>query len=366
MSSHSVLPETSRKIKIFFPDIGSKCSEARWMIAEGLKANPRVLVVSSDEQADYCINHRSCRNPKDRLIMIDYADGYKHIAHAGPCLLYMKRSCVIKENNGFRYIPTVLSKKMVPIAYAMKHGVENYMNMPSPKNIDISCFFNTTCTRPIQHHHRSAVAKFISNLRRDPAFSKYKIHVGIAGASGYDGRNSTDDVYHKTMIRSKIIVTCNPSMWSGDYRLFESFIGQSMVFVDRMVMPVKHPFEHKKHIYYYHRNDMTNLKNALLYYLEHPEERKQIAVEGQQYVLRYHRPGNRIDEMLQEIECKKTHGTCMPLDSFAMTQANGISGPLDPPAISKQMIMPEPKPTPSLRGTKKPPAKNKNMGPKKR
>lgn len=355
-----VPPDISRKIKIYFPDIGSKCSEARWIIAEGLKANPRVQVVSSDQQADYCINHRTCRNPKDRLVMIDFADGYNHVAHPGPCLLYMKRSCVIKENNIFRYIPAVLSteKKMVPIAYAMKYGVGKYTNMQNPKDIDISCFFGTTCKRPIQHHHRSAVARYISNLRRDPAFSKYKIHVGIAGASGYDGRNSTNDVYHKTMIRSKIIVTCNPSMWSGDYRLFESFIGQSMVFVDRMVMPVKHPFEHKKHIYYYHRNDMTDLKNALLHFLEHPEERKQIAIEGQQHVLRYHRPGNRIDEMLQEIDYKKTHGTCMPLDSFAMTQANGISGPLDPPGILKHMIMPPPKPTPSLT-KKKPPHKGR-------
>ena len=43
--------------------------------------------------------------------------------------------------------------------------------------------------------------------------------------------------YFRHLRDAKIIVSCNPSGWEGDFRLWESFLSGAMVMVDKMVIP---------------------------------------------------------------------------------------------------------------------------------
>mgnify|MGYP001288080589 CR=1 FL=1 len=45
------------------------------------------------------------------------------------------------------------------------------------------------------------------------------------------GRNSIQMDYYEKMFHSKIVVTCNPDNWEGDYRTWEALSTGSLVFV---------------------------------------------------------------------------------------------------------------------------------------
>ena len=98
--------------------------------------------------------------------------------------------------------------------------------------------------------------------------------------------------------RSKVIVSCNPNDWIGNFRLFEAFSGNTLLFVDYMPT-LKYIFINKKHIIYYSRYQEQEEK--LLFYLKNNNERVEIANNAYTLALNkqtYNRVANFI---LQEI-----------------------------------------------------------------
>jgi len=132
-------------------------------------------------------------------------------------------------------------------------------------------------------------------------FRNFNIKIGIVGNQGPVGRNSIQEPYYNQMKKSKIIVTCNPTNWEGDWRLFESLSCKCLVFVDNMLTPVINPFITKKHLVYYDPYKLDQLKEEILYYLNNKEELDKIADEGYDYTLKYHKPINRMNEILERI-----------------------------------------------------------------
>lgn len=291
-------------IKIYFPlnSFNVRYGVTKSIILPGLLSNENISIVNNDSDADYCINYFECTNPSKKLIILDYTDSPSNLIWDGPYLLYMKRSCVYKINGTSKFILPVLFGSIVPISYSLKESTEKYKGSSQEKNVDISCFFSYQKLKNKRFFDRWKVANFIQDLKKLKEFQNYNIHVGIIGYCGNKGRTTINKKYFQMLKKSKIVVTCNPSSWCGDYRLYESFAGNSMVFVDKMIMPVKNSFEHKKHLFYYDLNALEKLKNALLYYLKNNSEREYIANTGYNYVLEYHRPKNRINEMLEEID----------------------------------------------------------------
>ena len=107
--------------------------------------------------------------------------------------------------------------------------------------------------------------------------------------------------YFNTLLNSKIIITCNPDCWEGDYRLFESLASGALVFCDKMLTPVVHPFEHKKHLIYYDRENIDELSSLIDYYLKNENERLKIAKEGCEYALKYHKCSDRVKEIIGKL-----------------------------------------------------------------
>ena len=145
--------------------------------------------------------------------------------------------------------------------------------------------------------NRRKVARFIQDT-----FSDLNIHVGICGAPGGPGRRSFQELYYNKMLRSKIVVTCNPAKWEGDYRTWEALSSGALVVVDRMVTPIVNPLLDGKHVVFYDLDDLAELKRKLLFYLDAPSAREGVAKEGTEFALKYHTPSSRVDEILSHLE----------------------------------------------------------------
>ena len=99
------------------------------------------------------------------------------------------------------------------------------------------------------------------------------------------------------------MVTCNPSKWEGDHRIWEAFANGALVFIDRMFTPLVHPLIDKKHCIFYDLSDqgLEELQKRILYFLKETNHADDFAREGHEFTMKYHRATNRIDEILDVI-----------------------------------------------------------------
>tara|TARA_E500000178_G_scaffold246615_1_gene243223 strand:- start:9407 stop:9847 length:441 start_codon:yes stop_codon:yes gene_type:complete len=107
--------------------------------------------------------------------------------------------------------------------------------------------------------------------------------------------------YFKILKTSKIIVTANPSNWEGDFRLWEALLMGNLVLCDKMLLPskIKYPLENIKHLVYY--SSSQELEYLINYYMNNENERIKIGKEGREYVLKYHKFSDRVDEVIDNL-----------------------------------------------------------------
>tara|TARA_R100000700_G_C3171267_1_gene145854 strand:- start:1013 stop:1933 length:921 start_codon:yes stop_codon:yes gene_type:complete len=279
-----------KKIKIYFQNaenaLGKQKPEefenSTDHMAYAFSKNENVEMVLNIDEADYIIRHPDIGiqneplNP-EREIIIDYFDSDNQMSNVLGCdtncimsrnpLLYFKRSCVDKTKNPYEY--RKYNSPYTPITYGIKESYLNNISENENRNIDASCLFN--------HHdnggNRSAVAQFMQRFKEQN--TKYEIHVGRIGG-GYSYNSSKH--YFDQIKNSKILVSCNPDGWEGDFRLFEALAGKALVFVDDMMVTKDKGLKHKEHLIYY--KNLNELHEMLAYYLENQEEAKEIAGKG--------------------------------------------------------------------------------------
>ena len=293
-------------IKIWIPpieqfDIETNKGELNHILKDGVRLNSRTKLVDSFEECDFVFAdfRHLTGNPKgyqgnisdwsgDKLIVVDYSDRAE--LYDVDCLHYFKRSSVWKGEDKFRSYP----REVRPISYCIKNDWLNF-DVDTERDIDISVFFRRESERnKVGMVRREMVAEFVENN-----FSHKNIHVGIVNSDGEAGRMNAGDEYIDKMLRSKIVVNCNPDLWEGDYRLFETFSCGAMVIVDKMITPAVNPFQHRKHLVYY--ETLEQLGSQIEYYLESDLDRESIAKNGYKYSHKYHKTSDRIDEILEVI-----------------------------------------------------------------
>jgi hypothetical protein len=283
--------------KSIFIEKGTLRGEKKAILYNGLLTNKNVNISENKDLCDYIfIDFREFKKAKsykkehlEKLVIIDYRDGANDVFSL-PCLKYFKRSVVDKKHS----VPTQLeftnyNREIIPISYCLKQEVLEFKNIYEyDRYIDISIFF-----KPDQKSYRSRIATFIKNN-----FNNYNIFVGICGNDGEVGRSSIQMDYYKKMFHSKIVVTCNHDNWEGDYRTWEALSTGALIFVDIMKTPITNPLINEKHVIFYDKNDPLKLKEKILFYLKNPDLAKNISQEGNRYALKYHKPCDRIDEIL--------------------------------------------------------------------
>ena len=103
---------------------------------------------------------------------------------------------------------------------------------------------------------------------------------------------------------SSFVVTCNPSHWDGDFRLFEALSSGALVFTDELHTPQPYALVDGVHCVVYDTHDKGDLRRKLAYYLERPREAARIAANGLAHVLRHHRAVSRVDYVLRTLDDK--------------------------------------------------------------
>ncbi|KAH8069738.1 hypothetical protein JL721_5627 [Aureococcus anophagefferens] len=104
--------------------------------------------------------------------------------------------------------------------------------------------------------------------------------------------------------RAKVVVTCNPTGWEGDFRLFEALSSGALVMVDRMGTPYHHPLIDGEHVVFYDHTNKTDLLEKLDHALKRPHWARKVGVKGYAHVLRHHRAVSWVDYFLRTAHAK--------------------------------------------------------------
>ncbi|MEO0545022.1 MAG: glycosyltransferase [Pseudomonadota bacterium] len=304
---------------VFFPlfdHIEAHSNEVR-LTRAGLEEHPRVELVDDPEAADFlffCQNHFNERYPrraeliklKDRYkfktIFLDFDDDPFGIYDKDDFTwrLYFKRSCVNRKM-GCRVDYDGLP--IVPTAYCV---VDKIAEVTPPqereRTIDVACLFDDHIVDSwVYKKARGRLLQFAKEFREKHDFN---VVVGTVSETGQVGRSGLDDRYKDCLLSSKIVLHANPDPWEGDSRTWEALSSGALVFVDKMVQPIKNPLVDGEHVIFYDVSDegFKALEQAILHYLNKDDERKKIALCGQEFVHSNHRPVHRIGAIISRLD----------------------------------------------------------------
>lgn len=273
------------------------------LIKQGLENNPRVELVDSGDKSDFVFLSFAALGrkaqtfsgfPPEKTIFIDYVDRPNRV-FSGSCLAYFKRSWVEMVNKGNYTTKRFVRRpaNFYPLMLAIMD--EFTINEKIERDIVLSCTIRPTGG----HRNRSRVLEIVRNMN-----IQGKKQIGSFNQGTHRRFNAPDmREYFRLLRRSRIVVTCNPSKWEGDYRTWEAFANGALVFVDRIYTPITHPLVDGEHCIIYDASNLglKKLKHRILYFLENPTQAEVIAKAGHDFTMKYHRSSNRIDEILEVI-----------------------------------------------------------------
>ena len=242
--------------------------------------------------------------PKNRMIFVDEADWSSSHGHvpddAADYLAYFKRSWVQKNGQATptRASPQrhTKSKSYFPMPYALADEYvdsEKLGDVVGDRPIDVVCTLRDT---------RGGRGRVLPWLR-DHAKRRKLANVRLGQLSSA-GRTVIDAGYLSTMRSAKIVVTCNPTGWEGDFRLFEALSSGALVMVDRMGTPYHHPLIDGEHVVFYDHTNKTDLLAKVDHALSHPHWARKVGVKGYAHVLRHHRAVSWADYVLRTAHAK--------------------------------------------------------------
>ena len=126
----------------------------------------------------------------------------------------------------------------------------------------------------------------------DKEAKNYNVFVDVVGWTGKGGRKHVKTEYVQRMLNTKILVLTQRDKWEDHYRLMEALISGAMVMTDKM-LSLPHGLENGTSIVEY--ASAADLRQKLHYYLEHEEERLQIAKQGRYVAMSMHRSWHRVE-----------------------------------------------------------------------
>jgi len=274
------------------------------MIKQGLENNWDTELVDKKEKSDFIFLfyttlkhqpdiHKSF--PEEKLIFIDFHDK-PGIVFDVKCRAYFKRSWVEPYTQNGWWLKK--EKKWPSHFHPINFAIMDEFLIPAQnveRDIDLSCTI-----RPHERHpNRPKVLNFIKSLDIPG-----KTQIGELNKGNMNRFNDSDmREYFMLLRKSKMVVTCNPSRWEGDFRTWEALASGALVFVDRMYIPMKYPLKDGEHCIIYDTSNkgMKGLKDKIFYFLEHSKEARSIGLRGLVYALQYHKATCRIDNILEQL-----------------------------------------------------------------
>lgn len=280
---------------------------------EGFSTHPRTTLVDSPEDADIIAwvsvrgNTEKEIPPKNypNVVLLDYADGcsiHQKLETLKHMVGYFKRSFVSRDQDSV-YATNCTSDKVkggiFPFAYS---GLEALVNNDIHKERN-TLITSVLRTEGLHNKVRSRIVDWTKAFIEEHELQK-KTNIGDVG-NGYSA-SDFDSKYLAHLADSKIIVTCNPYSWEGDFRLWEALLSGALVMVDKMAIPqwMPHPLVHKKHLVFYDTRNQSEFNSLLKYYIEHEDEARRIGEAGYNFVLEHHMAKDRVSYILDKIESR--------------------------------------------------------------
>ena len=240
--------------------------------------------------------------PRDRVIFIDENDspGPHKDVYVGDFLAYFKRSWVNKDRRGLPLRVSaskqhLASNAYFPMSYAL---ADEYIDSKKINNIAGFRPVDVLCTLRSNSRNLNGGRERVLQWLQDYAAVEKTRNMRIGPLSSA-GRTTIDTSYFATMRTAKIVVTCNPNHWEGDFRLFEALSSGALVLVDRMKTPYHHPLVDGVHVLYYDHTNRSDLITKIDFALQHPTWARAIAVNGYRHVLAHHRAVSWVDFFLR-------------------------------------------------------------------
>lgn len=241
----------------------------------------------------------------EKTILLDFVDCFSTLIPVdNEPKLYFKRSIINKKESSAYYYEGRNQPLHIPYAVRkdfLEH-VDTSIDFKSRK-VDVSCFFKLEPSF-WGDGQRVSVSRRIFKEKEELNRIGYSVHSGVVGKNRKTGRNIFQEEYFNACKNTKIIVHCNPDMWEGDFRLYESLASGALVFCDRLLSMEKHcfPLIDKKHLIYYDPNNLDELMSMIKYYLENQSEAERIAYAGQQEALENHTYKARMQQVIDEFQ----------------------------------------------------------------
>jgi len=224
--------------------------------------------------------------PPEKTIFLDWWDTTD--CHSLECFCYYKRSWASHIDHGDYVEKTHCEwpSHYRPLSFC---ALNEFIVPEVERTIDVGCFLTP------YYKNRRNVIEVVNNL-------KMVKQVGVVGDSGVKGRSGFNEDFYRAMRSCRVVVTCQPDRWEGDYRTWEALASGALVFVDKLITPLVHPLVDGEHCIFYDVGNLSELKEKLEHYAYHREKAETIARRGHEFVLKHHMAINRVQDILKMLK----------------------------------------------------------------
>lgn len=150
--------------------------------------------------------------------------------------------------------------------------------------------------------HRNGIAKALQDMAEeyngvsgDPTKPKLEMMLSPVGQRARTGRNSVQSDYVDALLRSKIVITSQRDRWEDHYRLMEGLACGALVLTDPMSTFPHHLKDGASLVVY---RSLSELKEKILYYIKHEDERLAIAQRGHHIAMNHHRSWHGLERII--------------------------------------------------------------------
>jgi hypothetical protein len=302
-----------------YPDKGFNyfwcCPRGTEIVNRGLRLINEVKIVDNPDEADFIIHsyvpHFNgiksseiiSRYDPAKLVIIDWTDEPDYILY-DKYFAYFKRSWVFPKNMSFivkEKYPIDRPKNMFPFWYSIMKEFQYQSNQK--RIIDVGCYLRDTCA------NRKWVINACYNIFQKLNKEGYHCHIGPVSNETRSKKENTyfDSKYLSFLKKTKIVVTCNPTQWEGDSRLWEAIANGCLVFVDKLFVPYLKPLSN---VIQYTVGNELELEERLRQYLYEPQFCKEKAEDNFNYCLQWHTEKARMEyivKTLESLSCPNQH-----------------------------------------------------------
>jgi hypothetical protein len=287
------------------------CPRGHEIVLKGLQENGVDLVDSYDE-ADFAIldyvphdgdnkwTYDYITQYERKLVCVDWIDEPdRYIYPPELCQAYFKRSYCLPVGDYQQELITrrkeIDNDRVLPFAYCALREFDIHSNIAlSDRPITLGCYLRPTCP------NRYWVLQVVEQIAKQLGVT---YHVGpVNDASRSVGTKCHyDSEYLNFLANTRIIVTCQPTGWEGDSRLWEAFMSGALVVTDKIFTPYEFMPGDGYECREYNIGDADLLVNILRHQINNLESSQSIATFGKSRVITDHLPKARMKYVLDHL-----------------------------------------------------------------